>query len=82
MVYNHEPSVVVDRTFSIRTRLDASTVVAGSTAPEVSLATPASEAWAWAMPGMSANSIVAVRALTIPRIETSIPKLPLWFEQP
>ena len=40
MVYRPVPSVTPDRTFSISTGLDASTVTPGSTAPDVSLTRP------------------------------------------
>src|SRR5437867_10508089 len=45
------PSVVTVRVFSISTGLDASTVTPGSTAPDVSLTTPAIEPWAEARAG-------------------------------
>ena len=46
MRYCPEPSVTAERTFSIRTGLDASTVTPGSTPPDVSLTTPVIDAWA------------------------------------
>src|SRR5687767_6534065 len=47
------PSLTVVRTFSINTGLDASTVTPGSTAPDVSLTTPAIDACANARLGVS-----------------------------
>src|SRR5437867_3814631 len=47
------PSVVTVRVFSISTGLDASTVTPGSTAPDVSLTTPAIDPWAEAAAGTS-----------------------------
>ena len=51
MVYLPVPSVTPDRTFSMRTGLEASTVAPGSTAPDVSLTRPASVACANAANG-------------------------------
>src|SRR5689334_1631001 len=55
MRYRPLPSVTALLTFSIRTSLAASTVTPGSTAPEVSLATPAIDDWACATPGARIN---------------------------
>jgi hypothetical protein len=44
-------SVVTERTFSMSEGLAASTVTPGSTAPDVSLTTPARDPWAAAKPG-------------------------------
>ena len=41
MLYWPVPSVATERTFSISTELDASTVTPGSTAPDASLTIPA-----------------------------------------
>src|SRR4051812_27327164 len=46
-------SVVTVRTFSMRTGLEASTVAPGSTAPDASFTTPASDACAQAIEGTS-----------------------------
>src|ERR1700704_5954136 len=51
MRYCPEPSVTAERTFSISTGLDASTVTPGSTAPDVSLTTPVMDAWAYTAAG-------------------------------
>src|SRR5262245_11275238 len=48
--YWPEPSVTVDRVFSMSTGLDASTVTPGHTAPDVSFTTPWMVAWAWPAP--------------------------------
>ena len=53
MRYWPDPSVTADRTFSISAGLDASTVTPGSTAPEVSLTTPAIDACASKEVGMT-----------------------------
>jgi hypothetical protein len=49
-------SVTAVRTFSMSAGLAASTVTPGSTPPELSRTTPATDAWAWAMEGMSRHS--------------------------
>src|SRR5262245_44469646 len=46
MRYSPEPSVTVERVFSISAGLDVSTVTPGSTAPDESLTTPVIDAWA------------------------------------
>src|SRR5688572_7147814 len=51
-----DPSVVTDRTFSIRAGLAASTVTPGSTAPEVSRTVPAIVASAWAKPRLGTST--------------------------
>ncbi len=51
MRYSPEPSVTVERVFSMRTGLDVSTVTPGSTAPDESLTTPVIDAWANASVG-------------------------------
>src|SRR6188474_316719 len=54
--YWPDPSVTAARVFSMRAGLDTSTVTPGSTAPEVSLATPAIVAcWARAAAGNKAR---------------------------
>ncbi len=53
ILYWPVPSVVTDRTFSIRTALEASTVTPGRTAPDESLTVPAIEACAYAAAGVS-----------------------------
>jgi len=51
MRYRPELSVSAERTFSMSTGLDASTVTPGSTAPDVSLTVPVIVAWANAAAG-------------------------------
>src|SRR5436305_11886140 len=55
--YAPRPSVTVVRVFSMRAGLLASTVTPGSTAPELSLTTPAIEApWACASAGIKRST--------------------------
>src|SRR5438477_4442822 len=62
MRYCPVSSVTTERTFSIRTGLDASTVTPGKTAPEASLTTPVIAACAWAVDGKSNETITTRRA--------------------
>src|SRR5947207_2353493 len=63
------PSVVTERTFSINTGLDASTVTPGSTAPVASLTAPAMEAWAKASAGKNTvHARTNATSLVDPRI--------------
>src|SRR5688572_18503898 len=59
MRYCPVPSLVAERTFSIRAGLEASTITPGSTAPESSRTTPASDACASARVGSRTSSAAA-----------------------
>src|SRR5204863_5631752 len=73
--YWPEPSVTAERVFSISTGLETSTVTPGSTAPDVSLTTPVTDArtpWAETADGDNATAAAAnmsTSSLTTPRIE-------------
>src|SRR5215471_15496996 len=51
MRYSPDPSVTVDRVFSMSTGLAVSTVTPGNTAPDESFTTPVIDAWAKASVG-------------------------------
>src|SRR4030095_1243283 len=71
MRYRPAPSVVAVRTFSMSAGLAASTVAPGSTAPELSLTTPASVACAQALAGIN-NRVITARALSNARIPSPL----------
>ena len=74
-----DPSVTAVRTFSISAGLAASTVTPGSTAPELSVTTPASVTWAQALAGTSRRAITPnvrnTRRIPSPRYESGLPGL-------
>jgi len=63
-LYNPCVSVTTDRTFSMRTGLDASTVTPGSTSPLSSLTTPTMLLWATATAGTSPSTPKAITTTT------------------
>jgi hypothetical protein len=67
MVNRPVPSVTADRVFSISTLLDASTFTPGSTAPDVSFATPVNDAWAYAAAGNKARHRTSITLLASAR---------------
>src|SRR5204863_5963703 len=68
--YWPEPSVTAERVFSISTGLDTSTVTPGSTAPDVSLTTPVTDASTpWA------DTAVGTRAATTSSTNTFTPRI-------
>src|SRR5881397_2143797 len=76
ILYCPEPSVTTVRTFSISAGLAASTVTPGSTAPVVSLTTPAIEPvdadCPWALPATSRNPVTTtMNGMPEPFIGTS-----------
>ena len=66
--YWPEPSVIAERTFSMRTGLAASTVTPGSTAPDASFTTPAMDACAYTTDGTRIANRIPVSTLTNLRI--------------
>jgi hypothetical protein len=77
MRYCPSPSLVVTRTFSIRTGLVASTVTPGSTPPVASLTTPAIALWAQAggadMPRTSAAAaMIFFASMPLPLLVESV----------
>ena len=66
MRYWPVPSVIDDRTFSISTELDASTVTPGRTAPEASLTVPVIEDWARANAGTKTVNVRRIHVLREP----------------
>src|SRR5262245_10826990 len=76
--YWPEPSVTADRTFSIRTGLEASTVTPGRIAPDASWTTPVIEAWAKAETGRVTNQVSTNRTLLTARIRVLLLLENLW----
>src|SRR5437762_12124749 len=70
MRYWPVPSVTDERTFSISTGLDASTVTPGRIAPETSLTLPVIVDWAYARAGSRTMRASAPQSLFIPRLHT------------
>jgi len=67
------PGVTVARVFSISAGLDTSTVTPGNTAPELSLTTPVTDAWAYAAIGANTTAASANTAnLRTPRMPDSL----------
>src|SRR5580765_5189429 len=72
MRYCPVPSVIDDRTFSISTELDASTVTPGRTAPDTSLTVPVIEDWARANVGNKTVNARRIHVL-VSRCRESLP---------
>jgi hypothetical protein len=70
MRYNPASSVTVDRTFSIKAGLAASTVTPGITAPDESRTTPVSDAWAKAVAGTRSTTISAASCFGTDRMKS------------
>jgi hypothetical protein len=74
MRYRPVESLVADRTFSISTGLVASTLTPGSTAPDASLTTPDSVAWANPIAGKITNAARAIVTRASPRMQSPSPQ--------
>src|SRR5580765_6013036 len=72
MRYCPVPSVIDDRTFSISTELDASTVTPGRTAPDTSLTVPVIDDWARASVGTKTVNVRRIHVL-VSRCRESLP---------